>query len=204
MKSSYLLSIVTLAAAAALPLSTSAQMSPDDNSANSVDRQFVQQAMLANAQEIKSADAERNSSNSSVRLFARTMIRDHGQSAAQLAAIANQLNIKYPRANVVNVAPNAAAPPPSQPSSGTHHPNVYADADRSPRAYMQDEIADHQKAISLYENEMKNGNDQDLKTYASKTLPLLKNHLTMAQQYMTVGRITPEPRPTPCTTSYSC
>jgi putative membrane protein len=192
MNKRYLLSILAFAAASlALPFSGLAQ-APDRTAANSVDRQFVQQAMLANAKELKTADAERYSKNPSVRLFARTMIRDHGEAVAQLAAIANQANLPYPRAGVVTVDKNTGGP-----SSAMNHPNAPADVDNG-RTYMQDEVSDHQQAIALYENEMRNGNDEYLKAYAGKVLPLLKNHLAMAQQFMAVGRVSPEPTPSPC------
>jgi hypothetical protein len=51
---------------------------------------------------------------------------------------------------------------------------------------------------------MKNGSNQQLRSYAGNALPQLKNHLTMAQQFMTVGRVTPEPGPTPCMGGSSC
>jgi putative membrane protein len=182
MNTRHLLSTLALAAAsAALPFFAAAQV--DQNAPNSADRQFIRQAMLANAKEIKSADAERYSKNPSVRLFARTMIRDHGVAVAQLAALANQLNVPYPRGGVVNVHTSGG-----DPSSAARGPHVYPDVD-SPRAYMQDEIADHKQAIALYETELKNGNDRYLEAYAAKTLPQLKTHLAMAQRYMTVGRI---------------
>jgi putative membrane protein len=193
MRKRYVVTTLSLAAAClALPFSGLAQTVPDRTSPNTVDRQFVQQAMLSNAKELKTADMERYSKNPSVRLFARTMIRDHGQSVAQLASLANQANIPYPRAGVVNVDQTTGGP-----SSATSRPNVAPNAD-NPRTYMQDEVADHQQAIALYENEMRNGNDEYLKAYAGKVLPLLKNHLAMAQQFMTVGRVTPEPTPSPC------
>src|SRR5579884_4014390 len=81
------------ALAGLLPAAVFAQTAPQGNMPNSVDRQFVPQAILANAQEIKDAQVEQYSANPSVRLYARTMIRDHAQAIGQLAAIANQLNI---------------------------------------------------------------------------------------------------------------
>lgn len=184
MKTRYVLSTLALAAAsAALPVLVHAQAQPSQSQPNSVDRQFVQQAMLANAREIKTADVERNSRNPSVRRYARTMIRDYGPSVAQLAALANQLNLPFPRGGVVNVNPNGG-----DPSSAAHGPQVYANA-ASARKYMQDEVADHRQTIALYENEMRNGSDEDLRIYAGRVLPQLKNHLAMAQRYMTVGRI---------------
>jgi putative membrane protein len=72
------------------------------------------------------------------------------------------------------------------------------------RQYIQSQIAAHKQAIALYQNEMRNGTNQALKAYAGQTLPHLQSHLTMAQQYVAVGRFTPEPAPTPCQGGNSC
>jgi putative membrane protein len=195
-------SLLIGALAAAAPLAGFAQQPTQQEDLSSVDRQFVQQAMKANAKEIKSADVERNSSDRWVRTYAQTMVRDHGTSVSQLAALANQYNVPYPTEGVVKNVPSEGAPPRGVPSSATSG-NVSVQA-MPARQYMQQQIADHQQAIALYQNEMKNGTNQALKSYAGQTLPHLKAHLTMAQQYIAVGRFTPEPAPTPCEGGESC
>ncbi len=169
---------------ATLPLGALAQ----GTSPTTIDRQFVQQAMLSNAKAIKTADIERHSSNASVGMFARTIVRDAGTAVAQLASVANQENIPFPRAAVVNVDRNAAAPPQGEPATVTHQ-NIAAHP-APPRSYMQNEITSLQSAIALYKYEGRNGSDQYVRAYASRTLPVLQNDLTKARQYMTVGRIT--------------
>jgi putative membrane protein len=49
------------------------------------------------------------------------------------------------------------------------------------RAYLQRMIADHEKAIRMFEAQAKNGTDADLTALAKKTLPALKQHLKEAQ-----------------------
>jgi putative membrane protein len=43
-------------------------------------------------------------------------------------------------------------------------------------AYMNSQIKDHQKAIALFETEISNGKDQELKDYARKYLPYIQMH----------------------------
>ena len=50
------------------------------------------------------------------------------------------------------------------------------------QAYMKDMVRDHKEAVKLFQKEAESGEDNDLKTFASKTLPTLQDHLTMAQQ----------------------
>jgi putative membrane protein len=49
------------------------------------------------------------------------------------------------------------------------------------RAYVDAMIADQKKTIALYENGSKDCKDPDLKSFAAKTLPVLKMHLDSAQ-----------------------
>lgn len=119
-----------------VPCAALAQMSPGEHNPNSVDQQFVQQAMTANAQEIKTANVERYSPDPSVRLFTRTIDRDHLRAAAKLAAIANHLNISYPKAGIIRYTPTEGQPPQGEPSSGQSGPRVRPDIDQS-REYMR-------------------------------------------------------------------
>jgi len=49
------------------------------------------------------------------------------------------------------------------------------------RMYMSQMVADHQKTIQLFETASTNVTDPDIKAFAVKTLPLLKQHLASAQ-----------------------
>lgn len=168
-----------------------AQNAPE--SANTVDRQFVTQAITNSNQEMDRAQAQLKTSNdTSVKLLAQTVLRDNGAAVGQIAAVAKNLNLSYPQSHVetTTTEPQNASPAPA-----ANMPNPAAPM--SPRAYMQQEIQAHQQAIALFQNEIKNGGSQQLRTMASQLLPSLQSHLTMAQQYMNTGRITPVATPTP-------
>jgi putative membrane protein len=49
------------------------------------------------------------------------------------------------------------------------------------RQFMAHAVKDHEKAVALFESESKNGEDKDLKDWAGKTLPALREHLKMAK-----------------------
>lgn len=181
-----ILSALTLGSLAALPLGALAQ---GYTNPTSIDRIFVMQAMLAQAKALKTADVERRSSDASVRLFARTIVRDSGTAVAQLASVANEENIPYPRADVVNISPNEGAPPMGERGT-TVHKNVAA-RPAPPRTYMRDAVINLRHTIALYKDEGRNGSDQYVRATAGRMLPVLQADLAKAQQYMTVGRITP-------------
>lgn len=147
--------------AAASPLLAFGQAHTGHEMSNT-DRQFVAQAMKENEEELASAKVESTSSDHSVKTYAQTVYRDHEKALVHLEALAKQYNLKYP-------APGPAPKP------------------LPPHQYMQQEVADHQKAIALYEDEIKHGLNTSIKQYAIATLPVLKQHLAMAQQYAASG-----------------
>lgn len=181
---------------------TGANPTNNSTSSNAADQSFVQEAIKANDQEIDEAQAQLKSTNDpSIRMFAQRMIKDHTAANAQIAAVAKNFNMQYPSSHVVNDqgggAQNQMNGPqsPGSPPPAATQPNTAAAT--SAREYMQKEVQDHQQAIALFENEVKNGSPQ-FKTLAGTMLPELRAHLAMAQQYTNTGRITmPVETPTP-------
>jgi putative membrane protein len=56
------------------------------------------------------------------------------------------------------------------------------DAKKFDREYMEHMVKEHKKDVSEFEKQARNAKDPDVKAFASKTLPTLKEHLAMAQQ----------------------
>jgi putative membrane protein len=50
------------------------------------------------------------------------------------------------------------------------------------RAYVQGQVADHQKTAQLLEYEIGSGQDVELKSFASEILPIVLQHLRIAQE----------------------
>ena len=49
------------------------------------------------------------------------------------------------------------------------------------RAYVKDQVKDHQQDVKEFQLEAENGTDMNVKSYAAKTLPTLQQHLEMAK-----------------------
>jgi putative membrane protein len=49
------------------------------------------------------------------------------------------------------------------------------------REYMRNQVKDHEKAVALFERQANSGSDADLKAFATKTLPTLREHHQMAR-----------------------
>ena len=61
-------------------------------------------------------------------------------------------------------------------------PSTYfANLDTSDRAYISAMVKDHKEDIAEFEKEASSGSDPNIKAFAAKTLPTLKEHLTMAE-----------------------
>jgi putative membrane protein len=184
--------ILTALLAVAIATLASPAFSQTGLGANGMDTKFVTMAIHIDNTEIDGARAELQASNNpSVRLYATTIIKDHTASSSQLAAIAQSLNISFPDSHVqTNTSDSTGTPPPAAQAQ----PMASA---QSPQAYFQNQVQGHNEAILLYQNEANNGGSAQLRRFAADTLPTLKAHLAMAQQYLASGTIAPEATPTP-------
>ena len=132
------------------------------------DRDFVRDATTGGKAEIALGKvAAQKASDSAVKDFGRRMVEDHTKADDQLAAIARKDRISIP------------------PASDQQQQTDYARLDRQSgpafdRLYMRMMVGDHRKTVQLFQSETSSDNS-DLKQYASATLPVLQNHLNMAQ-----------------------
>lgn len=141
----------------------------DDRKISGNDRHFITQASEDGHAEVALGKlAQQNGANKAVKDFGQRMVADHGKANQELAGIATKLGVT----------------PPKQPGS-KHKADMKkfsslkgADFDRE---YAEHMVMDHEKAVALFEKEARNGDAAELKAFASKTLPVLQEHLKMAQ-----------------------
>jgi len=112
--------------------------------------------------------ALRNGSSAAVKRFGQRMVDDHGRSNRELMALAQQKQIT----------------PPS--SVGAEHQQTYDELAKLrgrafDRAYAQAMVQDHQEDLRAYQEQAANGTDPDAKAFAARHVPLLQEHLRMAQ-----------------------
>src|SRR5439155_6580051 len=50
------------------------------------------------------------------------------------------------------------------------------------RAYMSEMVRDHTEDVALFEHEAQSASDADVKAYAARSLPTLREHLAVARQ----------------------
>jgi len=136
------------------------------STASTQDIAFLQNAMADGVAEIDLARlAYDRADSSSVRNFAQQMMDDHMRLADQLNAIAS-------RRGIAPVGPTGAIP--------ANLANL--DGDDFDEAYMDHMVDDHQRALSLFEQEADRGNDPEIRAAAAAAIPTLESHLEMAER----------------------
>jgi putative membrane protein len=144
-------------------------------SLNAVDRQFITKAAQSDMTEIQTSQlALKRSQNPQVRQFAQEMIQQHTQSSNKLKPLASQKSVGLPTSLG---AENQALLTQLTKLSGT----------KFDQAYMSGQAKAHAKTQAVYQNEVKQGQDTDVKAFARQVLPVVTAHLRMAQG-MVAGR----------------
>lgn len=150
------------ATAQTTPVTTAPTTRSDSSFVNTVAMDGMAEVELARLaiQKAKSPD---------VKQFAQKMVADHSKANVELKQLASNKNATLP------AEPNA---------------QQKADKDRLAklsgaefdREYMSLMVAGHDKAVAAFEGEARDGKEVDVKTWASKTLPTLREHQTLAKQ----------------------
>jgi putative membrane protein len=112
--------------------------------------------------------AAQNGGDESVKQFGQKMVDDHSKANDELKEIASTKGIPLPG------APDAK----DQKTADKLQKMSGAEFDK---AYMKDMVSDHKKDVAEFEREARSGRDPELKAFAEKTLPTLRQHLQMAE-----------------------
>lgn len=108
------------------------------------------------------------SKNAEVKSFAQRMVTDHSKANAELKQLATTKNLTLP----------AAVGPAQQADKDRLSKLNGAEFDRE---YMSMMAAAHDKAVAAFEDESTGGTDADIRSWATKILPTLKEHQSMAK-----------------------
>jgi putative membrane protein len=171
-----LATIASICALVALPAfgqsGNPAFMTPDTGpkQPNNTDRAFIDAAAIGGMAEIELGRlAEQKGQNEAVRGFARRMIEDHGKANDQLSGLAKEDGIDVPDKL-------------DQEHKAVRDRLEAANGAEFDLAYVEGQVADHQKTVQLLEYEIGSGQDVELKSFASDTLPVVLEHLRAAQE----------------------
>ena len=143
------------------------QQPPRETTTNamSADVEFAQKAAKGGKHEVDGAKfAAGKASNADVKALANKLVKDHTAANNELMSIMKKKQIA------------AAADDKAAPEAWRNETGAAFD-----RAYIDHVIAEHEKDIALFETQSKDGRDAELKAWAGKKLPTLREHLKTAQ-----------------------
>ncbi len=148
-------------------VSVSAQGAP-----SAVDKTFMTKAAVGGMAEVELGKvAQQKAASDQVKQFGSQMVDDHTKANDELKQIASAKSVTLPAALD---AKHQAVMTKLQKLSGASFD----------RAYMAEMQKDHKEDIALFEKESHSGKDADLKGFATKTLPTLKDHMKMVHDTM--------------------
>lgn len=139
----------------------------NSNTLNSTDRTFITKAYSSNAAEIELGQLATVSDNDSIADYAQMMVTEHTSANVQLKAIADSLSVSV--SDSLDAAGQALRTQ-LQSLTGREFDSVY----------IKSQVTMHQDAITVYNEELANGQHVRVKSFASTLLPTIQNHKAMA------------------------
>ncbi len=134
------------------------------------DKEFVAMAGLSGLAQMQMANlALQKASSAEVKAFAQKMIADHTNPNAEIAELATTKGLAL--ATELSGDPKAAL----------EHLASLSGAEFD-KAYMKHMVEDHEKDVAAFDKASTSATDANLKAWAGRTLPALKEHLEMAKQ----------------------
>jgi putative membrane protein len=133
------------------------------------DTKFVKNAALGGLTEVELGKlAAQKASDPKVKEFAQTMVDDHTKANENLKQIASKSKIQVPDS-----------------LDSKHQSRIdkmsKLSGEEFDKAYVKDQLKDHQTDVREFTDEAQNGNDPNVKGFASSTLPTLQHHLEMVK-----------------------
>ena len=133
------------------------------------DSMFVMEAAMGGMMEVEAGRiAQQNAASQRVKDFGAMMERDHSQANNELKSLVSSRGIMIPDSLSGNMRKHIESMRKMTGKSFDSH-------------YMNMMLTDHKKDVSKFEKQSTSATDNDLKNWATKTLPTLKTHLDSAQ-----------------------
>ena len=134
-------------------------------------KEFVEKAGISGLAEVEMGElGAQKATNGQVKAFAKRMVADHKKANEELQTVSKGKGLQIPSSR-----------------SAMHKATVekfqQQDAGKNfDRAYMEQMVADHKAAVELFETAADDEKlDLDLRSYAKRILPTLRDHLKQAQ-----------------------
>jgi putative membrane protein len=142
----------------------------DDSPLNASEQKFMMMvAQNSNAEVVAGKLATRKATNPQVKQFAQRMVDEHTKMNQEMEALAETKGLALPTA------------PDEQHSQEITIFEQMSGAEFD-RAYMSAQVADHAKAVAMFQDQAKTAADPDLRSFAAKHAPMMRDHLNTTSQ----------------------
>jgi len=169
MKTQFVVGTTSLVAGLLLSLNVASAADQANMKMNHADQHFFKEAAQGGMAEVTLGQlASERAANEDVKKFGQRMVTDHGKANQELKTLAASEGVTLP--DEMSSEAKALRARLSKLSG--------AEFDR---VYMEEMIKDHKKDVAAFEKQAEQGKDPETKNWAAKTLPTLKEHLTLAQ-----------------------
>jgi len=133
------------------------------------DKKFAKEAAIGGLTEVELGKlAQEKASSDAVKQFGQKMVDDHSKANEELKQVASKEGLEVPSA------------PDKKHQSRIDKLSKLSGADFD-KAYIKDQLKDHKKDVSEFQDEAKKGTVPGVKDFATKTLPTLEQHLQMVK-----------------------
>jgi putative membrane protein len=134
------------------------------------DMEFATEAAQGGLKEVQLGElAQQQAASDAVKEFGQRMVTDHGKANDQLKQIAQQKGIELPQELPTD-------------AQQLHDELAQKSGEEFDRAYMDEMVKDHEEDVEKFRQYTENGQDPDLTGFAKETLPVLEEHLQLAQK----------------------
>ena len=134
--------------------------------------EFVKKVAISDMFEVQSSQmALDKNPDKDTKPFAQKMVKDHSKTTKELKGLVDSGKVKASVPTALD----------SEHQGKLDQLKGLSGKDFD-TAYDKAQLEGHQQAVSLFENYSKSGDNADLKKWAAKTLPHLKQHLKMAEK----------------------
>jgi putative membrane protein len=164
--------ILSLAAGGALVASVALAQTPPTATGAPSAQDFVNKVAISDMFEIQSSQlALSKQADADTKPFAEKMVQDHQKTSSELKAVVGGSMVKLTLPTAMD----------------SEHQKMLDDlkaksGNEFDQSYDQIQVKAHRDAVALFEAYGKGGDNAELKSWASKTLPHLKEHLSMAEK----------------------
>jgi putative membrane protein len=159
---------VFLTGSVALIVFASCKKDKDNNNVNSTDQTFLTQVAIGNKAEVMAGQlAATKATNPAIKSFGQLMVTEHGQAQTDLQNVYSSVGQTMP--DTVDAEHQALM---ARLNSLTGH--------SFDTAYINSQVKDHQKTLTIFQSEINDGDNTNVKNYANTYLPHIQMHLQKA------------------------